>query len=183
LPSRDQGQWRVTVAPSARLESATEAEPALGDDERSHADRFRAFTCNVAGRLPLGLDRRVPPTLVGYVVINGSTFALDLALLTVLHTWLGLVLPAAFTVAYLTAFGTSFVLNRWLNFRSHAPLGRQVAVYAVVVLINFLAFILVLATALSAIGLEYHLSRIVAGLCEAAYMYAALRWVVFRDRR
>ena len=159
-----------------------EAEPALGPGERSYADRFRAFTANVTGRLPFGLDRRVAPTLVGYLVINGSTFTLDLALLTVLHAWLGLVLPAAFTIAYLTAFGTSFVLNRWLNFRSHAPVRRQAAVYAVVVAINYLAFILALATALSAIGLEYHLSRIVAGLCEAAYMYAALRWLVFRDR-
>jgi len=161
----------------------TEAESALGPGERSYADRFHAFARNVAGRLPFGLDRLVAPTLVGYLVINGSTFVLDLALLTILHTGLGLVLPAAFTVAYLTAFATSFVLNRRLNFRSHAPVGRQVALYAVVVAINYLAFILALATALSGIGLEYHLSRIVAGLCEAAYMYSALRWVVFRDRR
>jgi putative flippase GtrA len=160
-----------------------EAKSAFGLGERSYADRFRLFTGNLAGRLPLGLDQLVAPTLVGFVVINGSTFALDLALLTVLRSGFGLVLPAAFTVAYLTAFATSFVLNRWLNFRSHAPVGRQAAVYAVVVAINYLAFILSLATALSAAGLEYHLSRIVAGLCEAAYMYAALRWVVFRDRR
>jgi putative flippase GtrA len=160
-----------------------EAKSVLGPGERSYADRFGAFTGNVAGLLPLGLGRLVAPTLVGYVVINGSTFALDLALLTVLHSGFGLLLPAAFTVAYLTALATSFVLNRWLNFRSHAPVGRQAAVYAVVVAINYLAFILTLATVLSEAGLEYHLSRIVAGLCEAAFMYAALRWVVFRDRR
>jgi putative flippase GtrA len=155
----------------------TEVEPGL--DEQSLPDRFHAFTVRIAERLPFGLE----PTLVGYLVINGSTFALDLALLTVLHTGLGLILPAAFTLSYLTAFATAFVLNRRLNFRSHAPAGRQVAVYAVVVAINYLVFIVALATALSAIGLEYHLSRIVAGLCEAVYMYAALRWVVFRDRR
>jgi putative flippase GtrA len=161
----------------------TGVESELVAGERSYPGRFRAFTGSVADRLPLGLDRLVPPTLVGYVLINGSTFVLDLAILTLLHSGLGLVLPAAFTLAYLIAFATSFVLNRWLNFRSHAPVGRQAVIYAVVVAVNYLAFILVLATALSAIGLEYHLSRIVAGVCEAAYMYVALRWVVFRDRR
>jgi putative flippase GtrA len=145
-----------------------------------HADRFHAFSERVVARLPFGLDRRVAPTLVGYLLINGSTFVLDLALLTVLHGRLGVALPAAFTISYVTAFGVSFVLNRWLNFRSHAPVGRQAAVYAVVVAVNYLAFVLVLGTTLSAIGLEYHLSRVAAALCEAVYMYSALRWVVFR---
>ena len=149
----------------------------------SYDARFDSFLAKVVARLPFGLDRTAPPTFVGYLAIHGFTFALDLALLTVLHTTLGVVLPAAFTIAYVTAFGTSFVLNRWLNFRSHAPVGSQVAIYAVAVAINYLAFILGLATALSAFGVEYHLARIVAGLCEFAYMYVVLRWVVFRRAR
>jgi len=152
----------------------------LGAGSRSYASRFHAFAEDVVARLPFGLDRVVPPTLVGYVVINGSTFALDLGLLTALHGGLHVALPIAFTVAYVTAFATSYVLNRRLNFRSHAPVGKQLVVYAAAVCVNYLAFILGLATALSAIGLEYHLARVVAGMCEAVYMYAALRWVVFR---
>src|SRR5262249_9131874 len=109
-----------------------------------------------------------------------STFVLDLALVTALHSGLGLVLPAAFTISYLTAFATSFVLNRRLNFRSHAPVGPQLRIYTVVIAVNYLAFILGLATGLSAIGVEYHVARVAAGLCEAVYMYAALRWIVFR---
>jgi putative flippase GtrA len=156
-----------------------ESEPAVACAGRSIAERFHALAEQVSRRLPFG----PAPTVVGYVVINGSTFVLDLALLTVLHARLGIALPVAFTIAYLTAFGASFVLNRWLNFRSHAPLGRQALVYAGVVAVNYLAFILGLATALSALGLEYLLARIAAALCEAVYMYAALRWVVFRARR
>jgi putative flippase GtrA len=60
-------------------------------------------------------------------------------------------------LSYLTAFGLSFVLNRNLNFRSHAPVGRQLVVYWLAVLINYLA-----------------------ACCEAVYMYSVLRWVVFR---
>src|SRR5579862_8080172 len=116
---------------------------------------FTSFVAGVVVRLPFGLDRVVAPTLLGYLIINGCTFCLDLTLLALLHGVLGLALPAAFTIAYLTAFGTSFALNRRLNFRSHAPVGRQATVYAAAVGINYLAFILGLATALSALGVEY----------------------------
>lgn len=145
--------------------------------------RFLSFTSAVVARLPFGLDEVVvAPTPLGFVLINGSTFALDLALLTLLHGSLGVILPIAFTVAYVSAFGVSFVLNRRLNFRSHAAVGPQAVVYAVAVTINYLAFVLGLATGLSALGVEYHVSRLAAGLCEAAYMYCVLRWVVFRNQ-
>ena len=46
--------------------------------------------------------------------------------------------------------------------------------------VNYLAFILGVCSALVALGVEYHLARIAAGACEAVYIYSAMRWVVFR---
>lgn len=135
----------------------------------------------VVRRLPLGLSRIVPPSLLGFAVINGFTFTVDLTLLTALHEWLGLWLPAAITISYACAFGLSYVLNRAFNFRSHASVGPQVAVYVVVVIVNYLAFILGVATGLAALGLDFRLARIAGGCCEAVYMYCMMRWVVFRD--
>jgi len=134
----------------------------------------------IVARLPFGLDRVVAPTFLGYLLLNGLTFALDLSLLTALRSGLGWPLPAAFTLAYLTAFGLSFALNRRFNFRSHAPVGRQLAVYAVAVAVNYLAFVLGVADGLAALGIEYHAARVLAACCEAVYMYSVLRWVVFR---
>ncbi|MGY4101307.1 GtrA family protein [Nocardia sp. R16R-3T] len=134
----------------------------------------------VVARLPSGLNHLVAPTFLGFALINGFTFGIDLALLTVLHGWLGLPVWLSVTVAYMCAFGLSFVLNRTFNFHSHAPVGRQAVVYVVVVVINYLAFILGVGSGLAALGLEYHLSRLLAGACEAVYMYSAMRWVVFR---
>lgn len=122
----------------------------------------------------------IPPTLVGFGLINGFTFGVDLALLTVLHGAVGAPYPVAVTLAYGCAFALSYVLNRTLNFRSHAPVGPQVAVYLVVVIVNYLAFILALSTALNVLGVEYRVARMAAGACEAVFMYCALRWVVFR---
>ncbi|HEX7304912.1 MAG TPA: GtrA family protein [Lentzea sp.] len=136
----------------------------------------------VVRRLPFGLSR-VPASLLGFALINGFTFGVDLLLLTLFRGGLGLPLPVAFTVAYVLAFGLSFVLNRALNFRSHAPVGPQAGLYAVAILLNYLAFILGVGSALTELGLQYQLSRVVAGACEAAFMYSVMRWVIFRDRR
>jgi hypothetical protein len=57
------------------------------------------------------------------------------------------------------------------------------AVYVVVVVVNYLAWILGVSAGLAALGVEYHLARVTAGACEAAYMYCALRWVAFRKSR
>ncbi|MFX0580323.1 GtrA family protein [Nocardia nepalensis] len=148
----------------------------------SAADRFTRWCAGVVASLPWGLHRLVAPTLLGFALINGFTFGVDLALLTALHGWWGLPVWLSVTVAYICAFGLSFVLNRSFNFHSHAPVGRQAAVYVAVVVINYLAFILGVGSGLAALGLEYHLSRLFAGACEAVYMYSAMRWVVFRGR-
>jgi hypothetical protein len=45
--------------------------------------------------------------------------------------------------------------------------------------INYAAFVLGVGDALTAIGVEYQLARILSGLCEGVYMYSVMRWVVF----
>ena len=155
-----------------------QAEPRAGQSRL--AGRFHDFCEAVVVRLPFGLRSVVAPTFLGFCLINGLTFAVDLMILTGLHSGLRLPVPIAVTVAYVCAFALSYVLNRTFNFQSHAPVGPQVAIYVVVVVVNYLAFILGVTTALAAVGLHYQLSRIAAGICEALYMYCAMRWVVFR---
>ena len=146
----------------------------------SPADRFHRFCVAVVGRLPLGLNSIVAPTFLGFALINGFTFGIDLMLLSGLHVGLGLQVPLAVTVAYACAFTLSYCLNRTMNFHSHAPVGPQFAVYVVVVVVNYLAFILAVSSALTALGVDFRVARILAGCCEAIFMYSAMRWVVFR---
>jgi putative flippase GtrA len=143
-------------------------------------ERFHRFCVELTARLPLGLNSVVAPTFLGFVLINGFTFFVDLLILTALHGGLGIRLAIAVTVGYACAFALSYFLNRTLNFRSHAPVGPQVAAYVVVVVVNYLAFILGVSSVLAALGVEYHVARIAAGACEAVYVYSAMRWVVFR---
>lgn len=143
-------------------------------------ERFHRFCENVVARLPFGLSSLVAPTFLGFALIAGFTFSIDMALLTVLHSGFGVALPIALTVGYVCAFALAYYLNRTLNFRSHATVGPQLTLYIVVVAINYAAFIVALPTSLAAAGLQYHLARLLAGCCEAVYMYTALRLVVFR---
>lgn len=153
------------------------------DGRRDLGARFHDLMEAVVRWLPFGLSRVVAPSLLGFALINGFTFGVDLLLLTFFRGGLGLPVPIAFTIAYVIAFGLSFVLNRALNFRSHAPVGPQAGLYAVAILVNYLAFVLGVGSALTELGLQYHLSRIAAGACEAAFMYGVMRWVVFRDAK
>ncbi|MCV7032612.1 GtrA family protein [Mycobacterium sherrisii] len=158
--------------------------PAESRSSASRAvDGFHRCCAAVAARLPFGLAALVAPTFLGFCVINGFTFGLDLALLTTLRGGFGVPVPIAVTVAYACAFALSYVLNRTFNFRSHAAVGPQVAVYLVVVVVNYLAFILGTTSLLAAAGVQYQVARLVAGLCEAVYMYTAMRWLVFRRQQ
>jgi putative flippase GtrA len=144
-------------------------------------ERFHAWMAAATRRLPFGLSGVVAPSLLGFAVINGFTFGVDLTLLTALRGGLGWPLAPAITLSYALAFGLSFLLNRGLNFRSHAPIGPQAAIYAAAIGVNYAVCVLGVGTGLSALGLEYHLARITAGACEAVFMYSVMRWVVFRD--
>ena len=152
-----------------------------GAKRAGRGERFSALMAAVVRRLPFGLARIVAPSLLGFAVINSFTFAVDLACLSALRGGAGWPLPVSITLAYITASGLSYLLNRVLNFRSHGPAGRQVGVYAGVVLVNYLAWILGVGDGLAALGVDYRLARVAAGACEAVYMYAAMRWLVFRD--
>lgn len=148
--------------------------------DRGVARRFHRICVAVVAALPFGLDSVVAPTFLGFAAINGFTFGVDLLVLSGLHAGVGLPVPVAVTVAYACAFSLSYYLNRTMNFQSHAPVGPQFAVYVVVVVVNYLAFILGVSSALTAVGLDFRLARILAGCCEAVYMYSAMRWIVFR---
>ena len=89
--------------------------------------------------------------------------------------------PVSITLSYGTASTLSYLLNRTLNFRSHGLVGRQVAIYVLVVAVNYFGLILGVGSGLAALGLEYQLARIAAGGCEAVWMYVAMRFLVFRD--
>lgn len=146
-----------------------------------HRARYAAAMTALTKRLPFGLSRVIEPNMLGYLLINLFTFCIDLGLLGLLHGKERLPIPVAVTISYGTASLISYILNRVFNFRSHAGVGRQLPVFIAVSASNYLIFVLGLTDLLSAVGVYYELSRILAACCEAVYLYCMLRWVVFRE--
>ncbi|GLZ44215.1 hypothetical protein Acsp06_04000 [Actinomycetospora sp. NBRC 106375] len=142
-------------------------------------ERFRRACDAVVAVLPGRLRRVVAPSVVGFAAVNGFTFGVDLLLLSVLIDGLRLPLSAAVTVAYGTAFALSFVLNRWLNFDPERPVGTQIGRYVAVIAVNYAAIVLGVTHGVVATGAPVQLARLAAGLCEAVFMYCAMRWFVF----
>lgn len=144
-------------------------------------ERFTAVMVAIVRRLPFGLARVVAPNMLGFAVISTFTFSVNLVLLIAFHGGLGWPVPVSITLAYLVGSGLGYLLNRSLNFRSHGAVGPQVGVYTVVATVNYFAWILGIGAGLAAVGVDYRLARVIAGACESVYMYAAMRWLVFRD--
>jgi putative flippase GtrA len=150
-------------------------------DNEERPGRYVFLMEAVTRRLPFGLDEVIAPSMLGYLLINFCTFFVDLGLLGLFHGHFRWPVAAAVTLSYGTASVISYVLNRVLNFRSHANVGRQFPIYVAVSLSNYLIFVLGLTDLLSAVGVYYELSRVIAACCEAVYLYSMMRWVVFRD--
>ena len=147
----------------------------------AHRTSYAAAMTAITRRLPFGLSEVIEPNMVGYLLINLCTFFVDLSLFAVFHGHLRWPIPVAVTCSYGTASVLSYVLNRVLNFRSHADVGRQFPVYVAVSASNYLIFVLGLTDLLSTVGVYYELSRVLAACCEGVYLYCMMRWVVFRD--
>jgi putative flippase GtrA len=147
--------------------------------DRGAPAHFARFCAAVTRRLPFGLARVVPSTFLGFALINSTTFAVDLVILTVLHGGLGVAYPVAVGVGYAIAFALSFALNRFLNFQAHGHLGRQTAIYVGAVAVNF-AILVGASWALERVGVQYQLARVLAGAAEGLFMYCAMRFAVFR---
>jgi putative flippase GtrA len=146
---------------------------------RDPAAMFHGACAWLVGRLPARLAAVTAPTLVGFVLISAVSFSVDMLLLMVCKTGLRLHLVVAVTIAYAIALTVNFLLNRWLNFSPHRSLRVQVALHVAVVVVNFAVIVLGITVGLAHLGVPYPVARVVAGLAEVTFVYAAQRWVVF----
>lgn len=149
-------------------------------DRRTAADRFLGLRLRLWRLLPRGLRRLVPESFIGFAILNLTTFGIDMVVLAVLFRVVGLPYPVSTTIGYLVALALAYVLNRWLNFPSHAPVGPQTARYAFVVAVNYFVLLQGVGSGLQYLGMHFLASRVVAAACEGLWTYIGMRWIVFR---
>ena len=82
----------------------------------------------------------MPLTFIGYVLINGSAFVLDIVCLLVFYNYFHWVYQVAVTMGYVVAGVYSLLLNRWLNFQVSGHLALQGSRYAVGLVSQYVIF-------------------------------------------
>jgi putative flippase GtrA len=147
------------------------------------AERVGDFLTSWVDRVPLPswLSKILTRELVGFAILGTFTLGVDLVLLAMLQAWTPLPLPVSVSIAYILAFSLNFLLNRAVNFQSHAPVGGQLVKFGFVVVGDYLITLLG-TTGLAALGLDFRIARLAASACVALFTYSASRWWVFRDR-
>jgi hypothetical protein len=78
---------------------------------KSPTDRFHRFCVATVARLPWHLNSVVAPTFLGFALINGLTFGVDLPPLSGLHAGLRLPIPFAVYLAAVLANYLAFILG------------------------------------------------------------------------
>jgi putative flippase GtrA len=143
------------------------------------AERFGILLTSWVDRLPPVPRRFLPREFVGFAILGTFTFLIDMAILSALKTWTTLPLPVDVGAGYIAAFGLNYVLNRTVNFRSHAPVGGQLVRFTVVTACDF-ALTLGVPSGLSSLGIDFRIARVLAAMCVAVFTYVIVRFWVFR---
>ena len=160
--------------------AASSLQPPISNTRRAPEIFLRLITA-IHSVLPGFVRSRLPVTFIGYAIINGSAFFLDVGCLWVIETHLHWWDPVSISVGYAIAGVYSFLLNRWLNFQSHGHLVNQGSRYAIGLISQFLVFVQGLTQLLSWLGINLFLARLISACCEAAYLYVFIRLWVFRS--
>ena len=171
---------QVPDSTTATAPAAHSPQPPTSNARRAPEIFLRLITA-IHSVLPGFVRSRLPVTFIGYAIINGSAFFLDVGCLWVIETHLHWWHPVSISVGYAIAGVYSFLLNRWLNFQSHGHLVNQGSRYAIGLISQFLVFVQGLTQLLSWLGINLFLARLISACCEAAYLYVFIRLWVFRS--
>src|SRR5687767_8401026 len=87
---------------------------------------------------------------VRYLVVGGSTFAIDFGLLYVLHTSFAVKIAAATSIAYWISIAYNFLLNRYWTFDNHEKesLQKHITAYFMLLIFNYF-FVLIFVSFMS----------------------------------
>lgn len=166
---------------SRPLTEPTSAPPTgAAADGRRAPQVFLRVLLAIDRALPLWIRRRLPVTFIGYAIINGSGFLIDVTCLWVFYNHLHWLYPIAVTMGYGIAGAYSLLLNRWLNFQAEGHLAAQGSRYVVGLISQYVIFILGLSSLLHLWGMNPEVARVVSACCEGLYLYALMKLWVFR---
>lgn len=144
---------------------------------------FRALVEGIQRILPAPVRRYVPMTFIGYALINGSAFIVDISFLHLFHSVIHWPYAVAVTLGYALAGIYSLTLNKWLNFQVPGHVLLHGARYTVGLIAQYVIFVLGLSVFLHSLGVPAEIARVSSACCEGIFLYVLMRLWVFRTSR
>lgn len=121
--------------------------------------------------------------LVRYLFVGGSTFALDLGLLVLLHGKLNIRIGIATTISYWVSISYNFTLNLKWTFSSSEKkkFHKHILSYGILLGFNYL-FTLVFVSVGSHF-INYAICKVIAVAMQTVWTYPIYKYVVFADKK
>jgi putative flippase GtrA len=120
--------------------------------------------------------------LAVYLVVGGVAFVVDLGLLILGRDVLGWPLGVAGAVAFWAGLAVSYLMQRFLTFRSHRSSWHSLWKYGTLVLVNSAATIVIIEL-FDRLGPGYVVGKFVATALTTVWNYAAYKYWVFASDR
>lgn len=119
-------------------------------------------------------------SLTRYILVGGTTFAIDIGLFWFLHDVAGWNIFLANTVSYWSAIAFNFLANRLWTFKAQeVAISRNLALYLGLLIFNF-AFSSGFLMAATAFGLDPRLAKVCATGLQTLWTYIAYNKIVFK---
>jgi putative flippase GtrA len=117
--------------------------------------------------------------LVRYLFVGGTTFAIDLGLLVLMHGKFGVWLPLATGISYCVSIVYNFCLNRWWTFSAAETksLGQHMGPYAILLVFNLL--FTVISVSLLSHAVNYAVAKVIAVVIQTTWTYFCYKHFVF----
>jgi putative flippase GtrA len=116
---------------------------------------------------------------VRYLLVGGSTFVLDFAILYILHGVFDLNLAGSTSVAYWVSISYNFLLNRYWTFdaREKESLTRHITAYFILLIFNYLFTV----TFVSIVGehINFVLAKAIAVAIQMVWTYKVYKKYIF----
>jgi putative flippase GtrA len=118
---------------------------------------------------------------VRYLVVGGSTFAIDFTLLFILHGKLGVRLAIATSLAYWISIAYNFMLNRTWTFsaRDKSNLHKHLGSYLILLGFNY-TFTVIFISLLSH-SMNYLIAKVIAVAIQMSWTYLVYKNLIFAD--
>jgi putative flippase GtrA len=117
---------------------------------------------------------------VRYVIVGGTTFALDFFLLVFLHGALGVDLLIAATISYWSSIGFNFWVNRiWTFGATDSGVAKHLTFYLTLLACNY-GFSIAFIAAGTSLGMHFTIAKILATGFQTIWTYIAYKRFIFK---